>query len=334
MSAKMVQLATTLCEVVDPLVMEQHMSEDLLEKLEALGASNELIALWARRDGISAAVGEDQSLPVGVREGALRHIECIAKKVGCQWSAVFECAALFDAYCSRPGGTNVEAVPSLCVAVVKIVRTVSDATAHIPGTELAEEATVVAQWLWSSGHTSQRVTITEEEVYIREREVLDAVDWNVQIPTIESWASVLLARLNAITSGQYLQWMQWMWQTHLFHTMRLILFKQAGPKSEPGRAACGLMCLALIAARLLPSDSLKPDHLDASEWDQLLAHGQPQGRTEQCLLSVEQSCELLSHLTLVTGRSLGALRVDCANIAGLMFEAMTDINQQRKQISV
>lgn len=333
---KMVQSATKTCEVdADLFIAMQEMNEDIQEKLGALGAANELIVLWAQRDAVFAAAAEENSLPAGVREGALRHIESIAKRVGCQWIAVFECAALFDAYCSRPGGVSVEAVPSLCVAVVKIVRTVSDATAHVGGAELAELATAIAQqWLLPSGLTAQRMTITEEEVFTREREVLDVVDWNVQIPTIESWASVLLARLNAITNGQYLQWMQWMWQTHLFHTMRLILFIQSGPKFEPGHAACGLLGLALIAARLVPPETLKPDHLDANEWNRLLVEGQPQGRTEQCLLSAEQSGVLLSQLPLVTGRSLGALCNDCADIAGLMFEAMADINKPRKQCSV
>lgn len=331
---KMVQSAIKSSEVdADLLISMQEMSEDIQEKLEALGASNELVVLWGQRDAVFAGAAEDNSLPAGVREGALRHIENIAKRVGCQWIAVFECAALFDAYCSRPGGASVEAVPSLCVAVVKIVRTVSDATAHIGGAELAEFATGVAQWLWSSGLTAQHTTVTEEEVFAREREVLDVVDWNMQIPTIESWASVLLARLNAITNGQYLQWMQWMWQTHLFHTMRLILFKQAGPKFEPGHAACGLLGLALIAARLVPPETLKPDHLDVSEWNRLLEKGQPQGRTEQCLLSAEQSGLLLSQLPLVTGQNLETFREDCAEIASLMFEAMADINK-RKQCSV
>lgn len=342
----MAQSATQTCEVdvegADLVTSMEQMSEDIQEKLEALGAANELIVLWAQRDAAFAMAAEEgaraslvqHKLMAGVREGALRHIESIAKRVGCQWIAVFECAALFDNYCSRPGGVSVEALPSLCVAVVKIVRTVSDATAHIGGPELVELAMGVAQWLWSSGLTEQRMTITEEEIFARELELLDVVGWNVQIPTVESWASVLLARLNAITSGQYLHNIQWMWQTHLFHTMRLVLFKQADPKFEPGHAACGLLGLALIAARLVPPDALKPDDMDVTEWKRLLVQGQPQGRTEQCLLPAEKSDVLLSQLPLVTGRSLGALRNDCSNIAGLMFEAMADINKQRKQVSV
>lgn len=308
-------------------------SEEMLEALEHSGVSNELFEWWMVLEA-RAQRQTHGSVPLvrAVRDGAVRHIEKMAKQTGCQWSALFLSVALFDAFCSRcVGGVAIDAVPVVCAAIVGIVKKEDDASMYVHYPELALQASQFAQWLRGSGYPTVNASVTVKEIQAKEHEVLDALGWIVQIPTIESWARAVMNRLNVLTGHRYAQPIQTMWQTNLVHTMRLVLLKQAESSNLTwGSAACGLFAFGLIGARLLPSAALKNDDLDADSWDQLLAQGYMPGmKVQPALLPVEESEYLLKQLTIAIGRDHAVICADCTKVANIMQEVMAEVRQRR-----
>ena len=73
------------------------------------------------------------------------------------WNSFFLCVALFDAFCSLRGNrSGIEATPSVCDAVVGVVKKADCATVLVKYEDLAEQASRFSQWLNGSGHVEMR----------------------------------------------------------------------------------------------------------------------------------------------------------------------------------
>jgi len=302
-------------------------SEDILEAFERAGVSNEILEWWTHLEARNEVQLGSIPLPRAVRDGAVRHIEKMAKQTGCQWSALFLGVALFDTFCHRCGNVALEVIPVVCAAIVGIVKKEDDASVYVHYPELAYQASQFTQWLHGSGYTIVQPAVTVKQIQAKEFEVLGILGWIVQVPTIEVWARAVMNRLHVLTRQRYAQKIGTMWQTNLVHTMRLVLLKRAHCSDFTwGSAACGLFALGLIGAGLLPSALLKNDELDANAWDQLLVDGQVPGmKLQPAVLSLEESENLLEQLTIATGRDQPSVCADCKKVANVMQEAMAEI---------
>jgi len=309
------------------------LSDEILEGFENACASNQIVERWILHDArTKVRVDGAVPLPRAVRDGAIRYIEKMAQLTGCQWGALFLSVALFDAFCSqRVGGMTIEDVPVVCAAIVGIVKKEDDASVYVHYPELAQQVSQFAQWLQGNGYPAVPVSVTVKEIQAKEHEVLDDLGWIVQIPTVESWARVVMNRIHVLTNRRYNQPIETMWQTSLVHTMRLVLLKQAESSNLTwGSVACGLFSLGLISARLLPSAALKPAELDAQSWEELLAQGDVRGmKVQPALLPVEESEDLLNQLMIATGRDHATICADCKKVADVMKEAMAEIRSRR-----
>jgi len=62
----------------------------------------------------------------------------------------------------------------------------------------------------------------------------------------------------------------------------------------------------------------------------MLAQGQlPGGRVQPPVLAADESAYLLHQLAIATGRDLTLMRADCKKVAGIMRDAMSEINQRQ-----
>jgi len=309
------------------------LSEEMLEEFGQAGASNEVFEWWTLLETRAKTQAHGSTpLPRVVRDAAVRHIETMAKQTGCQWSAFFLCIALFDAFCGRStGGVAIESIPAVCAAIVGIVKKEDDASVYVHYDELALQASQFALWLQSSGYPVVTPSVTVKGIQRTEHQVLNALGWIVQIPTIETWARAVMSRVHVLTRRKYAQQIGTIWQSNLVHTMRLVLLKRAQSSDFTwGSAACGLFALGLIGAGLLPSAMLKNNDLDTNAWDQLLAEGQVPGmKLQPAVLSTEESATLLKQLMIATGREHASLCADCTKVANVMQEAMAEIRQRR-----
>jgi len=307
-------------------------SEEIFEAFERAGVSNEILEWWTVLEGRGETQAHGSTpLPRAVRDGAVRHIEKMAKQTGCQWSALFLGVALFDAFCHRcAGGVALEVIPVVCAAIVGIVKKEDDASVYVHYPELAYQASQFTQWLQGNGYATLQPAVTVKQIQAKEFEVLGILGWIVQVPTIEVWARAVMNRLHVLTGQRYAQQIWTMWQTNLVHTMRLVLLKRAHSSDFTwGSAACGLFALGLIGAGLLPSALLKNNELDANAWDQMLVEGQVPGmKLQPALLSLEESENLLEQLTIATGRDQPSVCADCEKVANVMQEAMAEIRQR------
>lgn len=309
------------------------LSEEILEEFAQAGASNEVFEWWTVLEARAKTQTHGSTpLPRAVRDAAVRHIETMAKQTGCQWSALFLCVTLFDAFCGRcVGGVAIEGIPAVCAAIVGIVKKEDDSSAYVHYDELALQASQFALWLQSRGYPVAMPAVTVQGIQATEHQVLNVLVWIVQLPTIETWTRAVMSRVHVLTGRKYAQRIATMWQSNLVHTMRLVLLKQAQSSDFTwGSAACGLFALGLIGAGLLPSALLKNDELDTNAWDQLLAEGQVPGmKLQPAVLSMEESESLLKQLTIATGRDHASICADCTKVANVMQEAMAEIRQRR-----
>merc|ERR1719329_359309 len=156
----------------------------------------------------------------------------MGKGMSLSMSSFFLCVALMDAFCNKHGHSlGIQDTPSVCAAVVGIVKKEESASVVVAYADLAEQALQFRHWLSSSGYVEaaeqQLVALTDIQIQAQERDVLDVLGWIVQIPTIETWAMAMISRLHVVTRWHYLHNIQSLWQSRLVHMMRLIMMREA-----------------------------------------------------------------------------------------------------------
>eukprot|EP00747_Dinoflagellata_sp_TGD_P196188 gnl/TRDRNA2_/TRDRNA2_65959_c0_seq2.p1 gnl/TRDRNA2_/TRDRNA2_65959_c0~~gnl/TRDRNA2_/TRDRNA2_65959_c0_seq2.p1 ORF type:complete len:381 (-),score=63.08 gnl/TRDRNA2_/TRDRNA2_65959_c0_seq2:471-1613(-) len=307
---------------------DSNLSNAIQDAFDKQGVSSELMEDYATREQKCLRLSQRssaESLSQQVREIALRFMQHLVQLMNLPHSSWFDAVALLDTY--QP---PVERLPAACVALVKILKKNDCATCSMRSANFSVHASHMAHWLHQCGHTTSSSDVSEEDIRLEERRVLKELEWQIKIPTPESWSSIYCARFNILTRNTLVSSVEWIWQQSLY-LGRMILTREALTGDlPPRRAAQGLLCLGLVGARLLPLDVLRPEKVDSAEFEELFAKVQPHGAVPTCALTSGHWQCLVDWLKVATGATIPELQVDAERVARIMAEAIVDIQAHQK----
>jgi len=216
---------------------------------------------------------------------------------------------VLDMYClHRPGALECTTLAALCAAITRLVKKAEDA---LPTEELASvpmEACRLAQWLQSSGYPHLETWVTHRDVNQQEHEVLTALGWNLKMPTVQDWLTVLFARLNVFTCSGLMHLLTPLQQYNFQFARLLAAHCPTTAACGANRIAQGLLCLGLVSAHILPADTFGLVELAAPAWE---------GAAQQC--RPESLAFLLDGLEAATGSDVATLRADTHLVNETLF---------------
>lgn len=294
-------------------------------ELRAFVASDELLTYRVLQEEavLHGAVGHggtggaaEAALPARARSVAVGLMRSLASSP----TAWFAAATLVDLYHHHaPDEARVEALPAVCVAAVRLVEKSDYALATFDPThsQHSSAAADLAQELHGAGFA---VTVPgQEQVIEQEVVLLTALRWRANVPTIESWLSILAVRLDVLTEQALQPSLQWLARQGVVLGSRVLMRHAVSPGLPPRKVAAGLTGLLLARAGLLPLGALRPTALSDEAWERLAGCTLSVGGAPQCALSAAAlSAVVLPALQAATGLQPGDLQEAAAMAAGAL----------------
>lgn len=292
------------------------MTEQIQNEFDKQGASDELFRHSADvEEGILRETRPVVNFSRQVRSVTLQFLEHLCQKHNLPPDSFFAAAALADAYNRHtPGGACVEALPATCVAIASLLRKShtcfmsSTSRWHYPA------AAQFAQVLRYYGYAVPEMS--NDEVVQQEKAILSAVNWQIRLPTVESWMLMFMTRLNIVTRGLLMTSLAWVFQNSITLGTSITTQYAASPQYAPRELAAGLMALNCVCAGMFPVEALEFQPVEP--WDQLFSRLSRQRELPTCVLEPAQYQRFLAMLQLATGLPAAALQAAAGRAARVL----------------
>jgi hypothetical protein len=291
----------------------------LIDALEAHGAPNELLQdmHFLEAKTMSRRIQTAPALSPHVRCIALDFFTHFATEHRLDQSTWFQLVTLLDAYCQQQRKADtLERLPATCVALINVLRKFNTG-GRKSEYNLPAFARLLGEWLRNKG-ISTAVT-TQEMLNEQEESLLVTLDWNITIPSTESWLSMYCTRFSVLTQGLLDESVAWMREKTIFSARILMSHFPVTPAFPAHRQANGLWGLGLVSAMLLPLNAIRSERLCQALWEQLFLQTVgtmlQQVAVPQCLLAEHQTRRILELLCVTLGIDLKNLQQDCEDVA-------------------
>lgn len=315
-----------------PSLAEVLAREDMQEALFACCASDDVVdarteseekSEHALKQAISNKPHDQDVLCPEARSMVVWYMRHVVDSMRLPEKSWFDLVMLLDLYCLRaPILVQVGDLPCLCGALVRLLKKFETVIPLPNEDDLLTSIMHLAQHMRQAGHTVPHPAVTLESLQAKEQLVLNTLDWNIKLSSVDSWMSAFYARMNTITGQVLLPTLRLTWN-HSLDLARTMLLQSGSQLSLSRRhAARGLLGIGFVAARLLAPDALDLDMDSLEESFQKMPGGTPQwqngtGSDETLVPVVAQAVPAACHvfflelLQVTTGSSLAALREDC-----------------------
>jgi hypothetical protein len=286
-----------MSEKVEDTLDDQCVSDEVMTNMR----SSQAAALWRAGMPMDKDCEFFQGLP---RAGPLRSSAAwmfghLVEQVQLLEASWHDAMLIFDIYClHRPEVADSASLPAVCAAITRLVKKLDDAEPKDYISALPGVASSLAQWLKQSACPQFEARVTQEDLARVEDDILRALGWNIKLPTVQDWMTVLCARLNIFTCNGLNHLLTPVLQNSILHS-RVLTTHCTTTTTGAHRLAQGLLCLNLISAQVLPADTFGLTELATG----VAAAGQPQCRQE----SLEF---LLGGLEDATGSDISMLKAD------------------------
>lgn len=310
------------------------MLPNMQEELNAHCVSDELIRDWARREqqAFDSAKKPAPALPLHVRDATLRFLQHLTQFVGLPMQKWFEVVTLFDLYhLKKTDGITIGSVPATCAALLMLVKKNDCATQHVGASNFVPQAVQLAQWLQRLGYSDVCSEMTEAMLFRAEMDVLQALGWRINFPTLESWTSTYCARFNLLTKHRFIESVKWVWQRSVMISRFIMMRTAVSSEVLPAKTAGGLLALGLVAARLLPGEALRPPRISSADWNALYIESNSQEDAQPpALPSEEYVTYLLEVLQVTLEWNMSQVQEACLLTATIVRGSLADMQGQRQ----
>mmetsp|Transcript_5784 Transcript_5784/g.14743 ORF Transcript_5784/g.14743 Transcript_5784/m.14743 type:complete len:330 (-) Transcript_5784:73-1062(-) len=301
-------------------------SEEIQDKLDELASSDDTVTTWGSREATTAAAAKREEkipfLPGDVRCECRRCMMTMMLHAGMPQKSWFLAAQLFNKYCRRSPGQAIGSLPMVCSAIVWILVKADGRgfMRRMSGFEREESELAAVLLSLSYEDLAGAASITDAERVICERKVMEVLDWRVEEPTYESWISVFSTRLNVMTEDHLQTSFCWIWRRSLSLAGEVMLLMDIddGAELAPQAAARALVSIAAVAAGLLPAQSLRPNWVDAKEWDRAVAQSPLAASAQPCSLDAASQALLLRVVEAATMCDMRLLQDDCKTMLDIL----------------
>eukprot|EP00747_Dinoflagellata_sp_TGD_P171682 gnl/TRDRNA2_/TRDRNA2_206324_c0_seq1.p1 gnl/TRDRNA2_/TRDRNA2_206324_c0~~gnl/TRDRNA2_/TRDRNA2_206324_c0_seq1.p1 ORF type:complete len:348 (+),score=37.87 gnl/TRDRNA2_/TRDRNA2_206324_c0_seq1:37-1080(+) len=261
------------------------------------------------------------------RQIALHFFHVVMRRMklpSCCW---FTAAALLDTLRSP-----ISSLPTTCAALASIVRKtesgkiIDEDEAHI----LIDETAIMANSLQTS---MGMVTIAKADIELEEARVLQDLSWQVQLPTVESWIQTDCLRLTVLIGSTFAMPIESIKHQIVQVSRGIVLSKPLTGEFSQRKAAHGLVCLGLVAARLLPLDVFRPVEVDPEEFEEMFCctcQWRLEDSVPTCLLTPETWECFVTAVSAATGRSIPELQQDTDRAARMILACIPHVISSKK----
>lgn len=334
---KEVEEAQEAQEEVGACLLPEEQMEELLYRQ---GFPTELLELKQQQEERVLARLGSASLPPKVRETCLQAMLTMTMQMNMTPSDWFLATAVFDALCQRsPDGKEVLVrLPQLPVTVVAIVRLVRkfetvDKSCYGQGLTL-----LTKELACRLGLTGPMAEVSLESIMEHEQTVLKALEWQISIPTVESWVTSFAGRFDTLTLRFFSQpdnpMVPWV-VDHVMYYARVLTFREVtGATVPPRRLAMGLLGLGFVTARLLHLDALRLPQCSPDAWVRAYLQSQPQRETPVCMLEAPQALRLFNVLQVAMRATSYELQEAAWTVAAMLQEPVALIQKMQQQPKV
>lgn len=300
--------------------------EDFEDEFDDRGVSTELLESWAslEQKALQPAAGRPRpKMSMKLRETILHFLQHLVKCAGLRLDKWFEVATLLDVYLAKSKDCNpICTLPATCAALVMLVKKNDYSIAEVIPSFFVPRAAQLTLWLEKVGLANAGSDVTEEMLLSAEEEVLEVIEWRVNLPTVESWTAMFCERVNILTQNMFQDSVAWIWQRSL-GILTLILTKQSlSIDALPQMIAAGVLGLGMLSARLLPGDALRPSRISCAEWNSLCSL--PEEKDLESPLGGDMARHLLNTFEAATGCTLPQVQEACLLTATAVRNALAD----------
>jgi hypothetical protein len=313
----------------------------LLDALFAHSVSSEHVAVLARQEAQACSMPH-KSLNAELeqfREPTLRFLSQLSVACRLPETGQFAALELLDMFHARGGGSSqfLESLPAACAAAVTLVGKGEDSSFAATPDQMAAQASSFAKWLRSQG-AELSPEVSGEDVIRQELHILVSLEWQWQYPSVHIWLDMLSQRFQILSGNAYRSSIDFAKIRGLTTHWGLLHSRARMDGTSPRRVACGLFCLQLVAARLLPLDALRPARVSEQEWERLLKQGQcltitgPTGQCQEvlpCSLQPMQRQQVLAWLQLSSGMLESELK-ELAHSAALTMRTAVEEAREKQ----
>lgn len=329
---------------METIVLEQNSSElphhrtpltitdDVRASWDRHGVSSEFMHESRAREqkALTPVVGAGPSLPVEVRNFALRSMMEIAFAKRISLRSWFQAVSLLDTYFLRTIG-SIEMLPTTCVCLVRLLRkadcseTNDESSTWLPFTEQ------MAQRLAGGGF---QVPETTENILRRhELEICQALGWQLNPTPVSQWISMFCTRFNSLSGCRYRTLLTQAENQALIFARLSVVREAPSLQSSPFELALGLFSLSLVSARLIPLDKLcdpLPPGVTLADMHAAYLQSQPCDAIPVCGLAAEQVFTVLEMVQVATCSKLHELQQTTHSVIESLAVASRDIQNMRR----
>jgi len=236
------------------------LGEEMEERLEQEGADTLRMQIWAQLESklMKNAHGVLDVFPKHIRGQTITYVARLAEEVALPKDKVFTAAALFDLACFRirPSVARTQ-LPELSTALVQMLMKMDSVTRAMSSPAFVQRARNFAGQLHSQGDMNSKLDIAMEDISKAERTLASALQWQLNIPSLQQWLQLLVTRLAELypRASQHVKWV---------HQMTMLVAQQIVMKHItykdvfPQETAQGLFCTGLVLARVVPVGCICP----------------------------------------------------------------------------
>mmetsp|Transcript_10486 Transcript_10486/g.23825 ORF Transcript_10486/g.23825 Transcript_10486/m.23825 type:complete len:350 (-) Transcript_10486:98-1147(-) len=173
----------------------------------------------------------------------------------------FAAMTIFDVYFQR-GTPQIQDLPTTVFSIVNLVSKIDNSDpnstmCHGPlGAEVKRCTQWVADYLTNQGYADVDASISEEGIFVAEKNILKALGFQLNVPNVESWLYLYYLRLAIVAPKQCKPWLAWAWQYAMQVASYIVVQQAPSSYMPPRRLARGLLAAALRRCRLLSPSAL------------------------------------------------------------------------------
>lgn len=242
-------------------------------------------------------------LPAQARNDALRCMRSIINTLGMSFQEWSQAVCLFDIY-SLMVTEEVLLLPTTCLCMVRLVKKfdkTESVRTDFQSTWLPIARRMVPGMAMSGREISE---ITENILNSHELQICQAINWQIDVMTVDRWISMFSTRFNVLTENQYqLNIMELVPVVHA-----LIMYESASLQFSNYSLALGVFILSLAKARLIPFGVLQPLAIGHPRMDAAFAPSELDGRIPGDALMDNQLSSMVGIIEAVTCCELHVLQ--------------------------
>jgi len=312
---------------------------DLVDELDARGVSGELLLEWSALEArILARLSQHSGKPGGnrptplqpeLREAALQLLMRLADDANLPHGGWLDATVLVD-LCYLSGRVAAQVLPEVCAAAVALMKKSGDSSSSVMS-GFAHRCAPFVRLMVQNGYREESHKFSHTGVIEQERNLLVAVQWKIDRPSVHTWLQALVSRFSVLTHGFFASYMEWIYTQSMSSAVMLVTRYALSAEMSAQRMARGLLCVWLVAAGVIPLGALRPKFFSEIDWEDLFCRSQCQRQSRRlaCITPESRCKDMLQLLGVVTGSELCNLQEDVHAVLEAMLSVAEDLQQPK-----